>query len=177
MSDRTNIDSWLFPVEPYEGESLSHFLGRFKRRNRLAPSALGDLAGIGGVVARWEKFHLNPFPRDRKFQALAEVIGIDRDRLKAMLPSTGTGMKCEPIRLCGACYGEVPCHRIEWQYKSFWKCDKHNLKLASKCSNCRAKFKMPALWEFGCCHRCRLSFEAIARYQKVAYAITYTNLN
>lgn len=28
--------------------------------------------------------------------------------------------------------------------------DKYNLKLFCKCPNCRAKFKMTALWEFGC---------------------------
>ena len=49
MSDRKNIESWLFPVEPYEGESLSHFLGRFRRCNHLSPSALGDLAEVVGV--------------------------------------------------------------------------------------------------------------------------------
>lgn len=74
---------------------------------------MGDLAGIGGVVARWEKFHLNPFPTEGEFQALAEVIGVGSDRLRAMLPPQGTEMKCEQIRLCGACYGEVPCHRTE----------------------------------------------------------------
>ncbi|MDJ0898098.1 MAG: hypothetical protein QNJ55_04750 [Xenococcus sp. MO_188.B8] len=104
---------------------------------------------------------------NQQFQAWADVVGVDSLRLRAMLPPKGTGMKCAPIRLCGACYGEVPCHRMEWQYKSVWKCDKHQLKLISKCLNCRAKFKMPALWEHGCCHWCRLSFEAIAKYQKL----------
>jgi hypothetical protein len=33
---------WLFPVEPLEGEGLSHFLGRFRRVNYLSPSALGE---------------------------------------------------------------------------------------------------------------------------------------
>ncbi len=174
---------WLFPVEPYEGESFSqhrdwicrgflgiprgHFLGRFRRRNYLSPSALGDLAGIGGVVARWERFHLNPFPTDKEFDALAEVVGVESVCLRLMLPPKGTGMKCEPIRLCGVCYDEVPCHRMEWQYKSVWKCDRHQLSLISKCPNCRAKFKMPALWEFGCCHRCRLSFSSMSEFQKL----------
>jgi hypothetical protein len=27
-------------------------------------------------------------------------------------------MKHQPIRLCGACYAQVPCHRIEWQFKT-----------------------------------------------------------
>ncbi|MGB7890642.1 MAG: hypothetical protein WCF82_01750 [Microcoleus sp.] len=28
------------------------------------------------------------------------------------------GMKQEAIRLCGACYSESPCHKIEWQFKT-----------------------------------------------------------
>lgn len=166
MNNTKEAQLWLFPVEPSNGESLSHFLGRFRRSNHLSPSALGDLAGIGGVVARWERFHLNPFPTQEQFQALAEVVNVDSSTLREMLPPKGTGMKCDPIRLCGACYGENPYHRIKWQYKTVWKCDRHNLKLISKCPNCRAKFKMPALWEYGCCHRCRLPFAAIAQYQR-----------
>ncbi|WP_036484423.1 transcriptional regulator [Myxosarcina sp. GI1] len=138
MNNTKEAQLWLFPVEPSNGESLSHFLGRFRRSNHLSPSALGDLAGIGGVVARWERFHLNPFPTDEQFQALAEVVDVDSSTLREMLPPKGTGMKC----------------------------DRHNLKLISKCPNCRAKFKMPALWEYGCCHRCRLPFAAIAQYQQ-----------
>ena len=166
MNDTNRVEPWLFPVELCEGESLSHFLGKFRRRNHLSPSALGDLAGIGGVIARWERFHLNPFPKDSELNSLAEVIGIEKQRLLEMLPAKGMGIKCEPIRMCGACYAENPYLRLEWQYKSVWKCDRHKLKLISKCPNCRARFKSPALWEFGCCHRCRLPLTAIAEYQK-----------
>lgn len=165
MNDTNEVETWLLPVEPYEGESLSHFLGRFRRRNHLSPSNLGNLAGIGGVVARWEKFHLNPFPKNTELNSLAEVVEIEKQRLLEMLPAKGMGMKCEPIRMCGACYAENPYHRLEWQYKSVWKCDKHQLKLISQCPNCRARFKSPALWEFGCCHRCRLPFGEIATFQ------------
>jgi hypothetical protein len=49
MTLTDEIQPWLFPVEPLEGESFSHFLGRFRRRNHLTPSALGQLAGLG----RW----------------------------------------------------------------------------------------------------------------------------
>jgi len=45
------------------------------------------------------------------------VIGVGADRLAQMLPPAGIGMKLEPIRLCGACYTELPCHKIEWQFK------------------------------------------------------------
>ena len=162
----TEIQPWLFAIAPLPGESLSHFLGRFRRRNHLTPSSLGQIAKIGAVVARWERFHLNPYPTQQEFEALAEVVGVEVERLWEMLPPMGEGMKCEPIRLCGACYAESPCHRIEWQYKSVWKCDRHQLKLLAKCPNCEARFKMPALWDDERCDRCRLLFTEIAEYQK-----------
>ncbi len=160
------IQPWLFLVEPYAGESLSHFLGRVRRANHLTPSGLGNLAGIGAVVSRWERFHLNPFPTQKEFAALAEVVGVSADRLFQMLPPKGVAMKCSPIRLCGACYRETPCHCIEWQYQSVWKCNQHQLKLLAKCPKCEAPFKIPALWEDGCCHRCRMPFAEMAKQQK-----------
>ena len=162
------IQPWLFQVEPYEGESFSHFLGRFRRPNHLTPSGLGQLAGIGAVVARWERFHLNPFPSCKELEALASVLGVSADRLTAMLPPQGVGMQWSPIRLCGACYGETPCHRIEWQYKSTWKCDRHQLRLLAKCPQCEAQFRTPALWSDAACQRCSKPFAKMAELQKQA---------
>ncbi|PSR17808.1 hypothetical protein C8255_10645 [filamentous cyanobacterium CCP3] len=160
------IQPWLFEVEPYEGESLSHYLGRFRRQNHLTAGGLGTMVGIGAVVARWEKFHLNPYPTQTQFEALGRVLGLSPTRLWAMLPPHGEGMQCEPIRLCVACYGENPCHRIEWQYKSVWKCDRHNLKLLAQCPNCQSRFKTPAIWEDGCCTRCHTPFSELVDLQK-----------
>lgn len=162
----TGIQPWLFPIEPYEGESLSHFLGRFRRPNHLSPSGLGQLAGIGAVVARWEKFHFNPYPTDVQLEALGNLLGLPTERLWAMLPAKGEGMQCEPIRLCAACYGEIPCHQIKWQHKSVWMCDRHQLKLLCKCPKCEAPFKTPALWADGCCHRCMTPLSEMASHQK-----------
>jgi hypothetical protein len=61
-------------IEPYEGESLSHFLGRFRRANHLSASGLGSLAGVGAVVARWERFHFNPRPSQKELEAIASVV-------------------------------------------------------------------------------------------------------
>lgn len=160
------IQPWLFQVEPYEGESFSHFLGRFRRPNHLSANGLGQLAGIGAVVVRWERFHLNPFPTEAELEKLSGVVGVTAERLVQMLPPQGVGMQWSPIRLCGACYGETPCHRMEWQFKSVWKCDRHQLKLVSKCPNCGAPFKMPALWEDGACQRCLMTFAEMAVHQK-----------
>jgi len=162
----SGIQPWLFQVEPYEGESLSHFLGRFRRPNRLSPSGLGQLAGIGAVVARWERFHLNPPPSQEELEALGKVVGVNAKRLAEMLPPKGVGMQCSPIRICGACCMEIPHHRIEWQYKSVWKCDRHQLKLLSKCPNCEAPFKQPSLWERECCERCQMPFADMHPLQK-----------
>jgi len=140
------IQPWLFALKPYEGESLSHFLGRFRRENDLTPSGLGKEAGIGGVVARWEKFRFNPPPSPVELEKLAKVVQVDTEGLRAMLPPTGVGMKMTPIRLCGACYREVPCHRMEWQYKTSDRCERHSLRLLSECPNCGARFPIPASW-------------------------------
>ena len=105
--------------------------------------------------------------------AYASVVEIDADRLAQTLPPFGVRMQHEPICLCGACYAEAPRHRIEWQYKSVWKYvsearrrHHHQLKLLAKCPNCQAPFKIPALWEDGCCHRYRMLFTEMAKYQK-----------
>jgi hypothetical protein len=160
------IQPWLFVIAPLEGESLSHFLGRFRRENDLSASRLGKEAGLGAVVARWEKLHLNPFPSRRELEALAKVVQVDAARLRKMLPPEGVGMKHEPIRLCGACYAESPCHKMEWQFKTTQGCDRHRLSLLSECPNCGARFKVPALWVDGWCQRCFLEFRNMMKSQK-----------
>ncbi|MDJ0713804.1 MAG: hypothetical protein QNJ54_06250 [Prochloraceae cyanobacterium] len=170
-----DIQPWWFLVEPLEGESISHFLGRFRRANELSVSGLGKISGLGGAIARWEKFRFNPPPNQQQLEALAKVVGINADRLSLMLPPKGVGMKLSPIRLCAACYVEVPCHRIEWQFKQTNKCaplrgslrDRHQLRLLSECPNCKARFQIPALWVDGWCSRCFLPFVEMVKYQKI----------
>lgn len=85
----SDIQPWLFRVEAFEGESLSHFLGRFRRANEMTPSGLAKAAGLGGAIARWEKFRLNPPPSRQQLEALALVVVVEADRLVQMLPLTG----------------------------------------------------------------------------------------
>jgi hypothetical protein len=94
------------------------------------------------------------------------VIGVEGDRLVEMLPPAGVGMKLEPIRLCGACYGESPCHRIEWQFKTIRGCDRHSLRLLSECPNCKARLKIPALWVDGWSQRCCMLFAEMVDRQR-----------
>jgi transcriptional regulator with XRE-family HTH domain len=171
MMEVSALQPWLFRVEPFEGESLSHFLGRFRRANDLTPSGLAKAAGLGGAIARWEKFRFNPPPSRQQLEALAMVVGVEADRLVQMLPPAGVGMKMEPIRLCAACYAESPCHKIEWQFKTMQRCDHHQLSLLSECPNCGARVKIPALWADGWCSRCFLPFGEMEKSQKPIYFI------
>jgi transcriptional regulator with XRE-family HTH domain len=156
----------FFEVEPLERESLSHFLGRFRQQNYLTSSQLGKLTGLGAVISRWEKFYLNPFPTRQELEALASVVGVDTDRLSEMLPAKGVTMQPRPIMLCGACYAQIPCHRIEWQFKNKMKCDRHQLRLLTKCTNCETPFPIPADWVQGECQHCFLPFATMAKRQK-----------
>lgn len=165
-----DIKPWLFQIEPLEGESLSHFLGRFRRANDLTPTGLGKAAKLGGAIARWEKFRFNPPPSRQQLEALATVVVVEADRLEQMLPPTGVGMKLEPIRLCGACYVESPCHKIEWQFKNKQRCDRHQNSLLSECPNCGARFKIPALWVDGWCQQCFITFGEMVQRQKIVAA-------
>ncbi len=156
----------LFTVEPFEGESLSHFLGRFRRENYLTSHQLGKLTGLGAVVSRWEKLYLNPFPSRKELEKLVPVVQVDVERLYKMLPPKGVTMKPRPIRLCAACYVESPHHRIEWQFKDVMVCDRHQLPLLTKCKNCGTPFPIPADWVTGECPHCCLSFTKMAKRQK-----------
>ncbi|AFZ19202.1 hypothetical protein [Allocoleopsis franciscana] len=176
--DELETQLWLNRVEPYEGESISHFLGRFRRAkgNKFsAPSGLGKVAGLGVVLVRWEKLYLNPFPTRQQLEALADVVMVDADRLAQMLPPKGVTMKPRPILLCAVCYAENPYHRIEWQFKERWGCDgrsanrlrhRHQLPLLGKCINCETPFPIPALWVEGECPHCFLPFARMAKRQK-----------
>ncbi len=106
MKERED-ELWLTLVEPFEGESISHFLGRFRRAkgNRFsAASGLGKVAGLGAVLARWEKFYFNPFPSQEELQKLAKIVMVDVDRIRQMLPSQNMVTQPLPIMLCAACY-------------------------------------------------------------------------
>lgn len=156
-------------VEPLAGESISHYLGRFRRENELSPTQLGKISGLGAIIGRWEKFRFNPPSSQEQLKALTKVIGVEANRLEEMLPPQGTGMRLSLIRLCAACYVENPCHQIEWQFKQTDRCQKHQLRLLSECPNCKARFQIPAMWVDGWCHRCFLSFGEMIESQKPCY--------
>jgi hypothetical protein len=87
-------------------------------------------------------------------------------RVTGMLPPPGVGMKLEPIRLCGACYAQSPCHKIEGQFKQTQGCEKQGLRLRSECPHCGARFKVSALWVDGQCQHFFREFGEMVKYQK-----------
>ena len=156
----------FFYIEPMQGESISHFLGRFRRRNHLsAPGTLGRLAGISTSVGKWEKLLFSPSPKPFEVEALAAVVGVAVERLVQMFPS-GAGIRSNPIWLCGACYTEEPCHQIEWQSKLVLGCERHKLRFLSECLHCGKPFDIPSLWLEGVCQRCFLPFSEMVSNQK-----------
>ena len=114
------------------------------------------------MVGRWEKLYLNPFPTQKELEALADVVMVDADRLAQMLPPKGVTMQPRPILLCAVCYAENPYHRIEWQFKERWGCDRHQLPLLGKCINCETPFPIPA---YGCKGNVRIVFCRLRRWR------------
>uniref|UniRef100_A0A7C3P9X7 Uncharacterized protein n=1 Tax=Oscillatoriales cyanobacterium SpSt-418 TaxID=2282169 RepID=A0A7C3P9X7_9CYAN len=86
---------------------------------------------------------------------LSQLMGLAPMQLRQMLPSVSLHLQ---TRLCPACYAEVPVHRRTWQEKGVDQCDRHHLLLLSACPVCQTGFRLPALWEEGCCERCGLEF-------------------
>ncbi|MBW4481481.1 MAG: TniQ family protein [Tildeniella torsiva UHER 1998/13D] len=156
---------WHFQPEPFEGESFSHFLGRYCALNCITPSGLAQHTLAGSVaIGRWRKLRYIPPPSEEQLQRLAEITGVSRERLSALLPQQP--MQIGTIRLCAACYAEQPYHRTHWQYKSTDYCERHGLALLARCPCCKASFPIPAEWETGMCLRCGKAFADLAKLQK-----------
>lgn len=163
--DSNQNHQWHFRPEPYEGESFSHYLGRYCAENCIAPNALAQDLQVGAAaVGRWRKLRYNPPPNEHHLRRLAEITGASEERILAMLPQQP--MQIDTIRLCAACYAEQPYHRTYWQYKATAYCERHGLTLLARCPYCKASFPIPAEWGAGICLRCGKAFADLAEFQK-----------
>lgn len=159
------INRWHFQPEPFNGESFSHFLGRYCALNCITPNALAQHINAGSVaVGRWRKLRFNPPPSEEQIQQLAIITGVKPESLLAMLPQEP--MQIGTVRLCAACYGEQSCHQMHWQYKSTEYCNLHGLALLARCPCCKAPFPIPAEWEAKVCLRCGKAFVEMMEFQK-----------
>ncbi|GFE68756.1 hypothetical protein [Chroococcus sp. FPU101] len=97
----------------YEGESISHYLGRWMRKESVSIAKLSALSRqlkLGTTLGRWERFYFNPPPSEDELARLGEIIDLEMDRLRLLFPPIGETINPESIRLCAACYTEMPYH-------------------------------------------------------------------
>jgi hypothetical protein len=150
-------------------KALATTLGVYGEREANSISAsttLSEFAGIGPALSRWEKFRFNPFPNQQELEAIGELVGLSIEQLQGMFPAKGKRLVMRSIRLCGACYREEPYHRMHWQYESTEGCEKHQLRLISRCPACDEKIALPVEWVEGSCKRCGMKFTSMAKRQK-----------
>lgn len=157
-------ESWVFRVIPYSGESLGHFLGRFRRANVLSHKAVASHLGVGiAWVQDWEIPSRRRNPTELQRIALSKLVEVDPKQLAVMLPPNCLHLQS---RLCAACYAETPVHQTVWQKAGKAVCDRHALRLLSACPVCNSGFRTPVLWEDECCEHCGLAFSQMQCYQQ-----------
>jgi hypothetical protein len=151
-------EGWLFQITPIFGESLGHYLGRFRRANCLTQSALAELILIDARLLRGLEMPSLGHPLNaEQLNKLACGLQLSEAQLAAMLPPARSQLHLT-TRLCPQCYTDAPIHRREWQRAGVEHCDRHNAPLLTACPACLTAFRLPALWENGCCDRCWLPF-------------------
>lgn len=157
-------DSWVFRVIPVPGESLGHFLGRFRRANHLSHRAIADHLGVRVKwVEDWEIASKRRNPTELQLIALSKLVEVDPKQLAKMLPPSRLHLQ---TRLCAACYAETSVHLAVWQRAGKTVCDRHALRLLSVCPVCKHGFRTPALWNDEHCEGCGLAFGQMQSYQE-----------
>jgi hypothetical protein len=157
--DLLNGQGWIFQLPPVPGESLGHYLGRFRRANCLSQSALADLVAINVRLLRGlEMPSLAQSLNTEQLRRLSAFLHLSETQLGEMLPPVRSQLHLT-IRLCPKCYADVPVHCRAWQQAGVEQCDCHNAPLLTACPACGTAFRLPALWENGCCSQCWLPFQ------------------
>lgn len=161
-------ESWVFRVEAQEGESLGHFLGRFRRANHLSHKAIAEHLGVRVEwVQDWDAPSRRRNPTSLQLIALSKLVEVEPKQLAKMLPPDRLHLQ---TRLCATCYAQTPVHRAVWQQAGKGVCDRHRLRLLSTCPVCNMGFQTPALWNRDgvsgeCCESCGLAFNLMPPYQ------------
>jgi TniQ len=157
-------EGWLFRVKAYRGESLGHFLGRFRRANALSHKSLAEHLSIRVEwIIAWESPSRRRNPTWLQLVALSKLVEVEPHNLAEMLPPEPLELR---TRLCAACYGERQVHRAAWQQAETNRCARHPLGLLSMCPLCSTGFRTPALWdEDECCEQCGLLFREMRSHQ------------
>lgn len=158
------FESWVFRVEAQAGESLGHFLGRFRRANRLSHKALAEHLSVRVEwVQAWETPSRRRNPTPLQLVALSKLVEVETRQLALMLPPNRLHL---PTRLCAACYQQTPIHQAVWQRAGRNRCSGHGLELLNACPVCGVGFRTPALWSDEHCENCDTAYGEMAVYQQ-----------
>jgi hypothetical protein len=161
MSEEAEGAGWVFQIAPEPGESFGHYLGRFRRANCLSRSGLAAWMNTDERTVRgWEMPSWGQPLSAVQLATVAGLLGLSVPQLVAMLPAERTKIHVA-TRLCSACYAATPIHQQDWQRAELLQCVAHEQPFLTACSGCGAVFRVPALWENGCCERCWLPFGAM----------------
>lgn len=159
-----HAQSWVFRINACPGESLGHFLGRFRRANALSYKAIALHLGVCEAWVRdWEVPSRRRNPTELQCIALSKLVEVEPKQLALMFPPKHLHLQ---TRLCAACYAQVPVHRAVWQTSGKSVCDQHSLSLLLVCPVCKTGFRIPALWDDEHCEHCGLSFTQMRSYQE-----------
>lgn len=170
----TEIRPWIVRVQPETGESLSHYLGRFRRANVLSQRQLTQLitqpqgddtkdnvSNQRALVQMWETPSRQRQPTTEQLERLSQITEVEMAQLENLLPPKASA-RYLATRLCSQCYQEKPIHRQSWQIAANASCLEHNCLLLRECPACKSAFRLPSLWEIGRCERCWLPFVEMA---------------
>ncbi|NJR63145.1 MAG: hypothetical protein HC769_32815 [Cyanobacteria bacterium CRU_2_1] len=158
INERSEPAGWLFQIAPAPGESFGHYLGRFRRANCLSRIGLAEfLATDVRVVRGWEMPSLGQSLSAVELAKVATLLGLSVVELREMLPEERSKPHLA-TRLCPRCYADRPVHQRDWQRADLAQCQWHAQPLLAACSVCGSGFRLPALWENGCCEQCWLPF-------------------
>ncbi len=162
-----NCDSWIFQMAPISGESVGHYLGRFRRANCLSRSGLAELVSIEVRLLRGLEMPSIGQPLNAiQVEKLSAFLGLSELQLTEMLPGVRSQIHLV-TRLCPKCYEDTPIHQNAWQRAGVEQCDRHNAPLLTACPVCGIAFRLPALWENGCCEQCWLPFQKMPNPNQV----------
>lgn len=166
MREGLDREGWIFRITPISGESFGHYLGRFRRANCLSRGGLAEGVGIEVRVVRgWEAPSMGHWGTEHlsKISAFLELSEVE---VISMLPE-GRSQLSLATRLCPECYREAPIHKRDWQRASLDRCDRHHHPFLTACPACGSGFRLPALWESGCCECCWLPFQEMHNLNQV----------
>ncbi len=154
-----NSEGWIFQITPMPGESIGHYLGRFRRANCLTQSGLAELVSIEVRLLRGLEMPSMGQPLNAaQVEKLTALLGLSELQLSEMLPQARSQLYLA-TRLCSKCYGEMPIHQNDWQRAVIAQCARHQHPFLTACPACHTALRRPALWENGCCEQCWLPFQ------------------